>query len=205
MRTYLSSEKLKELKSFLNEAIPKEMQTALKKLTAEGLELFTNTENNKQVMWSHYNDLVRKSGNAEFLRLQTAAQTYAMGDIVTAYIEKNYKQENQLIAAFHPQIIDYKVNGFGGIMQENHSEYLDIRALVLSESFDKYLEKYEKKNRDQELIKQAEKMASEIDRIYNPKIRNLESYNKYLAAQQAYFLSGDRNILYNILNEEYRY
>lgn len=210
MKTYLSEQKLKGLKSFLDQQIPKATIEVLKKLTSEGLDLFESTAKNREQMWHYYNDKVRGLNNKaseDFLRFAARGSFYEMGDIVKGYIEKNHKRENEIIANFSPDGINHYIYGIDMIWQKNHlcdDNFFNVKDLVYVESFDIYIDnKFSIKNVDKELLKQADKIANDIDAVYMPKVRSEDSYNKYIAAQKEYFLTGDRQKLFNLLNKDY--
>lgn len=202
--TYLTTDKLKGLKAHLKQVIPSTTVKVLKELESRGLELdyiMNYREKNKQILWDYICNEISKLGNQmaeDFNRLTHQGHFHEAREIVTKYVEKNYKTEWEIITDFKPNALYFWLQDF---CINNHVDGIILKDLILAESFDKYLEKYEVKNVDKDLLKQAEKMADDIDKIYNPKVRNEESYNIYLMAEREYFITGNRQKLFNILNK----
>mgnify|MGYP000981864788 FL=1 len=68
--------------------------------------------------------------------------------------------------------------------------------------FEKYLtDKFGEKNVKPELLQETERIAKFIDSQYFGR-RGENEYNKYQHAIKKYMITGDKNLLHNILNGE---
>jgi hypothetical protein len=207
MQTYLSTENLKSLKNYLNTVLPKRIVEVLQSLEAKGLELdydMNYGEKNKHILWQYISDELSKQDTPtaiDFNRLAKQAHFHDARIILNQYISENYAKEWQVITEdFKPNDIQNRINGVCSFCSKNHVDSIDLKALIMAKSFDEYLQRYEAKNVDKELLKTTDRIAEYIDQSYYGK-RGETAYYVYQNAIKEYMQTGNKQLLHNLLQK----
>jgi hypothetical protein len=79
---------------------------------------------------------------------------------------------------------------------------IDLKAAIFyDDGFDAYLnDTFGEKTVNPESLKETQRLAKHFDEMYYGK-RGEPAYNKYEYAKRMYLITGDVNLLHNILNE----
>jgi hypothetical protein len=209
-KTYLSDEKIKSIKAYLNTVMPKDVRETIKNLYEKhGLELFQKTTDNKEIIWRFvsnemtkdetcYNCWGLQENNLTYKELLHKGHYHEARQILDKYVEKHYKKEWQVVTEkFDPSKIWLNLNL--NVKNDNKIEPFSLKEIILSKSLDEYFERFEKKNCDPELTKISDNICKYIDSVYSQK-RGEDNYNRYQEAVKTYMISGEKYLLHNILN-----
>jgi hypothetical protein len=202
--TYLSQEKIKALKHYLNDKLPTKARTTLLQIRLKtGLELYYNTVENQKLFWQWCNDKLKTDIQdplyAEFVSNLNSHEIFKAGDILKVYIERHYKNEWQFVNSFDATQIDIFLNGYGviGFFKENGVNPISIKEIIECPNIDELIEQnYSKKNCDPALLKRTETIKTTIDTLCQDiDVRLLQN------AIGIYWQNKNTDELHNLLNK----
>lgn len=200
---YLSEEKLKVLKSYLNEKLPNKVRAGLLQIKLKfGFDLYYDSLDNQRVFWKYCNDELHKSNDilaAGFNIELSRGETIKAGNILKIYINQKYSYEWQLMQTFDATGIENWLNGICGFCKENHIDRIDLKELIECPKIDNYLdEKFSKKNVNPESLKRTKIIIEGINALY----QNADEFYLLQEAVSNYiFYKKDESILHNMINE----
>jgi len=211
MHTYLSNDKIKTIANYLNNAIPKKTLEYILFWENKGIEFNYNDFHNGhtqniQKIWNYISVEILKQNNQQakdLKRLIDGGHFFEAGEIINKYINVNYKQEYETVKNTNLPDIYNKICGINGILFNSHlHKSINLNELLQSQNYEKYLtDNFGESTIPTELLKETERIAKIIDSQYYGR-RGIKEYQKYQYAIKEYMISGDKNLLHNLLNIE---
>lgn len=219
MNTYLSTEKIKALKEYLNTVLPNKTRATLLKIKLKtGLELYEDDKTNTRVFWEYVNREIKNLNNdisVSYNSEMSKGNYNSAGAIVTAYIEKNYNAEWQIATELNSKSVRMFINdadnrgGQSGFIirdylntfcNRNNVEPLNINDCVECQNFDEILSKYERQNVDKDLLKRTDEMIKAIEIFYKGIEIGTNEYHIIRNASDIWLQTKDKDQLHNFIN-----
>jgi hypothetical protein len=214
MNTYLSSERIKTLKSYLTTVLPNKTRTTLLNIKLKtGLELYYDTKSNKQLFWDYIQNEVRNLNNSVSVNFNSEMQKGNFNnavEIIKSYIDSQYKNEWQTVCELNdnPQYLDgtlrTSINEYiKRFCDINKAQSMNIKDIIESQSIDDYLKQYSRENVDPEILKKTETIKKAVDSFYKDIQYNSNEYWIFNNAVNEYLQNKDEQQLHNLLHSEY--
>lgn len=200
---YLSKEKIKELKGIINFYINpnkfevfkriidlvKPFSTGFPDTIVRNRELFYRYINN-EILVNHpdiYYEMNRLNRSTRMRKIEE------INELVKKFIDENYKDEWEFLCVFDLIQFNQSITDF---CLKNNIQYFGIHSIINSESVDNFLEQFEKKNMDPELLKRNEIIKKNVDSLFQG-----IPYKRWEYAIIEYLKTGEEHKLNNILNQ----
>lgn len=214
MQTYLSKERIKAIANYLNSVLPKEAVKMFRSLEERGVHLDYNNNRheahitNCNIFYGWAQDQFKiapttpKENLERYNYLMRIGQWEYAKDFINAYIQNHLKKENEIITSINLSEINRRLPNMGIINEVRLHKQIDLKAAIFyDDGFDAYLnDTFGEKTVNPEALKETQRLAKHFDEMYYGK-RGEPAYNKYEYAKRMYLITGDVNLLHNILNE----
>lgn len=214
MQTYLSKERIKAISSYLNDVLPKEKVKMFRSLEERGVHLDYNNDRdeahreNCNVFWQYANEQFKIAPTTPRENLERYDYLMRIGqweyakDYITTYIKNHLQKENEVVTSTNLSEINRRLRNLGIINEVRLHKQIDLKAAIFYDGgIDAYLnDNFGEKTINPELLKETKRLAEFFDKSYYGR-RGETAYNKYEYAKRMYLITGDVNLLHNILNE----
>jgi hypothetical protein len=204
-KQYLSKDRITELKNYLNAKLPAKVRAGLLQLKLKtGISFYYDRKENQKLFW---NLMIEKYKADPQQKPLDIGEIYKNGDLVHAYISRNYKAEQDIINAFDPDEIRNFFRPYGipnlGWCYDNGIDNICLTDFIECQSIDKLIdERYSEKNVEPELLKNTELFIKAILTFYKDVEINSNEYFQLRDATDNYLQYYDKQKLHNLLNKK---
>lgn len=209
MKTYLSKEKIKSISNQLNSLLPKNIKESFIFWENKGVNFdyvgnLNSVYENKAKVWHYIKEEFIKNQSPEISKKVKQLLDRAMfedaNNIIQKEINAEYNKHYNNIKNIDFAQINFSINGVNTITSNSHlHKAICISEIIHSENVEKYLtEKYGEQTIPKENINKIEHLAKMIDDQFMLE-HSKENYYKYKNAVAEYMITGDKNLLHNLI------
>ncbi len=212
MQTYLDKDKIKNIINHLKTHLPKEKLRVVRFWLDKGIELNYNQNHQDNInrIWQYivkeFEATTPKDSEIykEYERNLNLVRWNEAGDVIKkTYVKKHYLKEYEPMKEIDLPFIYSGIDFINGIVNrvELH-KHINLIDLIKSDDWEAYLEdNFGVRTVDKKLLEVTDRIAKLIDSQYFGR-RGDKEYMKYQYAIKKYMITGDKNLLHNLLNNE---